>query len=432
MSFFECINYVKKIPHMYNCYIYNSKKASIIFDKSTTAQLTEGLNTYVYNPKHSDRLSIDFAASQYTQTPISLFYQPMIKKNLAKNKSKHIHQYELNIKIENGLVSCMDGPAIVCKEKEKTILEIYCINGLLHRLDGPAINGHIIIYAQNGLFHRDDGAAVIANNGQLEIYFKNGDLHRENEPALINLSSFIYAQNGKINRPCSEGPAIYIVEIDNYLRNDFKEFYIENDLFHNDYGPAIIDDDEYSIIHVYYKKGLLHNTKGPAYYCKDKNSNKTITIHAKNGLIHNDDEPAVIYKNIEYWYKNGLLHRENGPAIVSKDKYIYYYLGHLHRDDGPAYISPFLLKWSILGNPNYVNGYETIKIERGYNYRTYYVVGISNSTRTIIKEFESKGPYETVRGIHPNKKAAMNYLKSYQNITNNGRAQPKLYTKIDD
>ena len=432
MSFFDLLHNVKKIPHMFNCYINNSKKAPIIFDKNTTAQLTEGLNTFVYNPKQADRLSMDLAAPNHTQTPISLFYRPMIKNNLAKNKSKHGHQYELNIKIENGLISCSNGPAIVCKEKKKTILEIYCMNGLLHRLDGPAINAHIIVYAQNGLFHREDGPAVIANNGQLEIYFKNGNLHRDNEPALLYLLSFIYAQDGKIHRPCNEGPAIYIVETNNYLHHEFKELYIENDLFHNDYGPAVITDDEYSIINMYYKKGLLHNTKGPAYYYKSKNSNKTVKIYAKNGLIHNDDEPAVIYKNTEYWYKNGLLHRENGPAIVNEYKYEYYYMGHLHRDDGPAYISPFLLKWRILGNPNYVNGYETIKIERGYNYGTYYVVGIRDEIRTIIKEFESKGPYETFRGIHPNKKAAMNYLKSCQNITNNGRAQPKLYMKIDD
>lgn len=98
-----------------------------------------------------------------------------------------------------------------------------------------------------------------------------------------------------------------------YVNEKGHQYWIKNDTFHRDDGPAIITD----------------NSK----------------IWMRNGLTHRDDDfPAVITDAKKQWFKYGRLHREKGPAEIFflKNNIItsecWYQNGFRHRIDGPAII----------------------------------------------------------------------------------------------
>lgn len=127
---------------------------------------------------------------------------------------------------QNGVLHCMDGPALtyICGDK------YWYQNGLLHRMDGPAVefangdkcwhqnnqrhrtDGPAIEYAdgdkhwcQHGRLHRTDGPAVEFASGEKQWYL-NGVLHRVDGPAIESAVGKHWHQNGKLHR--DDGPAI--------------------------------------------------------------------------------------------------------------------------------------------------------------------------------------------------------------------------------
>ena len=64
-----------------------------------------------------------------------------------------------------------------------------------------------------------------------------------------------------------------------------------------------------------------------------------LTPHGKVRVRHREGGPAVSVKNVSIYYYKGLLHRTDGPAVKAALKYEEYLVyGLHHRTDGPAII----------------------------------------------------------------------------------------------
>lgn len=67
-------------------------------------------------------------------------------------------------------------------------------------------------------------------------------------------------------------------------------------------------------------------------------STGVIKRYDANGELHNPYGPAVVMKEVEFWYKHGKLHREDGPAIVfSRGAEEWYYKGKYYGRSNTGY-----------------------------------------------------------------------------------------------
>lgn len=68
----------------------------------------------------------------------------------------------------------------------------------------------------------------------------------------------------------------------------------------------------------------------------DKNGNKC--WYDENNLLHNEDGPAVLHTDgSQFWFIHGNRHRLDGPAVQFSGGTEYWYIDDLlHREDGPA------------------------------------------------------------------------------------------------
>ncbi|MCC8978899.1 hypothetical protein [Bradyrhizobium acaciae] len=252
---------------------------------------------------------------------------------------------------ENGIVHrpSSEGPAILCTCKETTLLEVYIENDRAHRdpRQGPAIlervfgmqNYTTIEYRENGTLNRpsEDGPA-------LQWIDERGKVIRE-----------VFEERGIRHRNPMEGPAFWALE------NGHEEFeYMVQDKLHRDEaeGPAKFTRDAATGIVVreeYRRNGVLHRSNGPASMARDTAGRVTLEGWLRDGLMHRDEQdgPALVERDsetgvfvLEFYYQHGELHRRKGPSRIERDRTTgivsmeeYHLEGRLHReeDQGPAY-----------------------------------------------------------------------------------------------
>lgn len=189
----------------------------------------------------------------------------------------------------------------------------------------------------------------------------------------------------------------------NYVYNSFKRdpalkivnkdkskqlIWYKNGLIHRDKGPAfygkfkdlfaLIDTDNLFYLRfnygednciAFFRNGKLSRSKKPAIIIGD-----SVCIWAQDGKIHRGkDKPAVKCEHNLHWYKNGQLHRDKDrPSIKYLDRSEWYRHGKAHRDnDKPAFISAREIRWYFDGECYRENGpYEIgLKTIQWKNYR---------------------------------------------------------------
>jgi len=237
--------------------------------------------------------------------------------------------------------------------------------GNFHRLDGPALdyaNGYKAWY-QNGKRHRTDGPAIKYGDGY-KAWHLNGEHLTEqefNEKTKKSESTMTVDAYGNKNWRNSkyefhriDGPA--------RIRPDGAEYWYQNNLYHREDGPAIVD----RFGKFWYLNGKRHRTDGPAmeyvhgtkrWYLNGKqiteqefnektNPESTMTVDEcgykswrnSKGEYHRTDGPAIEHLDgRKFWYINGVRHREDGPAFETESGYKAWLVnGKRHRTDGPA------------------------------------------------------------------------------------------------
>ena len=167
---------------------------------------------------------------------------------------------------------------------------------------------------------------------------------------------------------CFENYPSYIKEDKdgNYYYCEYQQIFGKTSKLHRVNGPARVKimSDVKKIL--YYENGLKHRLNKPAIIEENnisiikykKDFNQTF-IYYKNGYIHRDeDKPAKIHvygkQKIKYWYKNGERHRDNLPAIIEINnnkivERVYCQHDEVHRLDGPAIIKPRYKLYSLFG-----------------------------------------------------------------------------------
>jgi len=193
-------------------------------------------------------------------------FDALIRKIVANtNKLKLLLGFQIARRDKNGLLHCVDGPALIYP-KDKVM-------------------GNGYEYYIHGNRHRENGPAVVWGNGHRE-YWIDGKLHREDGPAIDSPNYKAYWVNGE-------------------KVTEFDVCKIEN-------GNKIWRN----------KEGGIHRINGPAFISSSGHHKQW----CQNGLFHREDGPAYIGPGLEGWYVNGKLHREDGPAIICPDGRKYYYL----------------------------------------------------------------------------------------------------------
>lgn len=110
------------------------------------------------------------------------------------------------LKNEEGLFHCEDGPAIIMKDAitGRVMREHWYLNGIRHRKDGPAVVQYSYLWSKkhpvleeywvNGLRHREDGPARITwfyGESQVsnEHWYRNNKAHNTSGFAIIDYNS---------------------------------------------------------------------------------------------------------------------------------------------------------------------------------------------------------------------------------------------------
>ncbi len=82
----------------------------------------------------------------------------------------------------------------------------------------------------------------------------------------------------------------------------------------------VVSQEEFFSLRKNKFSGIL-NLEGNIHYLKD-------------GLYHNDFGPAVLeVDGYKAWYKEGQRHREDGPAIIRKDGKSFFYLNNVFLEE---------------------------------------------------------------------------------------------------
>lgn len=253
-----------------------------------------------------------------------------------------------------------DGPA--CEHADGN--KYWYQNGLYHREGGPAIEwaSGTKFWYQNNRLHRLDGPAVEWASGVKEWFINGKQLTEQefNEKTKPESTMTVDAygnknwRNSKYEFHRIDGPA--------RIRPDGAEYWYQNNLYHREDGPAIVD----RFGKFWYLNGKRHRTDGPAmeyvhgtkrWYLNGKqiteqefnektNPKSTMTADEcgykswrnSKGEYHRTDGPAIEHLDgRKFWYINGVRHREDGPAFETESGYKAWWVnGKRHRTDGPA------------------------------------------------------------------------------------------------
>lgn len=227
---------------------------------------------------------------------------------------------------KDGLLHCIDGPAVVDKFDNKK----WYFEGKLHRIGGPAeedASGELAWY-QEGIRHREDGPAIEWRRGRPSWYLKGQRYYTKPdwEKALALLRNERSATHKSL-------PSNFTGKT---IREDGCLVHYKDGQLHSTNGAAVIPPKGSPLKREYWLEGKcipcpewkrkaapikLQELEAEKFSGDIKLPDRS-QVHLKDGFLHSeDDKPAVEAKNGEKeWRQEGLLHRDNDkPARTSAD-----------------------------------------------------------------------------------------------------------------